>query len=44
MDKYVLLEMQLREALDREVNLKKLNDSLMKAMSDITPNDKGREI
>jgi hypothetical protein len=36
MDKSVLLEMQLREALDRETNLKKLNESLMKAMNDIS--------
>lgn len=29
MNKSVLLEMQLKEALDREINLKKLNESLM---------------
>ncbi|CAD8121672.1 unnamed protein product [Paramecium sonneborni] len=44
MDKSVLLEMQLKEALDREANLKKLNESLMKAMGDISNHDKGKEI
>ncbi|CAD8104157.1 unnamed protein product [Paramecium primaurelia] len=44
MDKSQLLEMQLKEALDREANLKKLNESLMKAMGDISNHDKGKEI
>ncbi|CAD8105623.1 unnamed protein product [Paramecium primaurelia] len=44
MDKSVLLEMQLKEALDRETNLKKLNESLMKAMGDISNHEKGKEI
>lgn len=44
MDKSVLWEMQLKEALDRETNLKKLNESLMKAMNDISNQDKGKEI
>ncbi|CAD8209415.1 unnamed protein product [Paramecium pentaurelia] len=44
MNKSVLLEMQLKEAMDREINLKKLNESLMQAMSDMTNQDKGKEI
>ncbi|CAD8200768.1 unnamed protein product [Paramecium pentaurelia] len=44
MDKSQLLEMQLKEALDREANLKKLNESLMKAMGDISNHDRGKEI
>lgn len=31
-----MLEMQLKEALDREGNLKKLNESLMNAMGGIS--------
>ncbi|CAD8212491.1 unnamed protein product [Paramecium octaurelia] len=44
MNKSVLLEMQLKEALDREINLKKLNESLMQAMRDMENQDKGKEI
>ncbi|CAK62847.1 unnamed protein product (macronuclear) [Paramecium tetraurelia] len=44
MNKSVLLEMQLKEALDRETNLKKLNESLMQAMRDMANQDKGKEI
>lgn len=36
--------MQLKEALDREANLKKLNESLMKAMGDISTHERGKEI
>lgn len=39
-----MLEMQLKEALDRETNLKKLNESLMKAMGDISTHERGKEI
>ncbi|CAD8122357.1 unnamed protein product [Paramecium sonneborni] len=44
MNKSILLEMQLKEALDREINLKRLNESLMYAMNDIANQDKGKEI
>ncbi|CAD8112009.1 unnamed protein product [Paramecium sonneborni] len=44
MNKSLLLEMQLRDALDREINLKKLNESLMQAMSEMANQDKGKEI
>ncbi|CAK57372.1 unnamed protein product (macronuclear) [Paramecium tetraurelia] len=44
MNKSVLLEMQLKEALDREINLKMLNESLMQAMSGMANQDRGKEI
>ncbi|CAD8185259.1 unnamed protein product [Paramecium octaurelia] len=44
MKQSVLLEMQLKEALDREINLKMLNESLMQAMSGLANQDKGKEI
>ncbi|CAD8202225.1 unnamed protein product [Paramecium octaurelia] len=44
MERAVLVEMQLKEALEREANLKKLNESLMKAMGDISSHDRGKEI
>lgn len=44
MDKVVLLEMQLKEALDREQNLKMLNDQLMNAMGGIARQDKGKDV
>ncbi|KAM3146237.1 hypothetical protein pb186bvf_001582 [Paramecium bursaria] len=44
MDKVILLEMQLKDALDREQNLKKLNDSIMSAMNGISNKDNKKEL
>lgn len=44
MDKVILLEMQLKDALDRELNLKKLNDSIMSAMNGISNKDNKKEL
>lgn len=43
MERIILLEMQLKEALDREQNLKKLNDQIMSAMNEFSKQDKGRD-